>query len=144
MKKICLILVICLVVVCGCGKKAYNEEKWSEETFFSSVYVPKGEVTKLQQDYSEEGRENYSVIVNDFSYDKFYDYIMALEEDGFHYEFVGEAVPDDQGKLDDPTETSWAAHKDNIYIIANWRSNGNVYYNGYNLQLLFYNYNYAE
>jgi len=144
-KKIFLIIAICLLMVVGCKEKNdYNNQKWEEETFFKEVAVPKGEVSKFNQDLNEDGKQNYSVFVNDFSYEKFYEYIMALEKDGFHYEFVDESVPEDINKLSDKTETSWRANKGNVYIIANWRSKDNTYYTGYNLQLLFYNYDYTK
>lgn len=147
-RKWLLILLMCVVLV-GCkdeksGLADYPEKDWEEKTFFDSVYVPDGIVNKLNQDYNDNGKENYTVLVNDFDYDKFYEYIMALEADGFKYEFVNEYVPKDINKLSDKTETSWSANKGDIYIIANWKSKDNAYYNGYNLQLLFYNYDYTK
>lgn len=145
--KFWLIIFLVMIMVVGCKKEpevVYEENGWKEKTFFSNVEAPKVNIDKFSQDYSQDGKENYSVIVNEFSYNDFYNYIMDLEKDGFHYEFVDEYVPKDISKLSDKTETSWSATKDNVYIIATWRSNDNIYYNGYNLHLLFYNYDYTN
>ena len=149
--KLIFILLICVLLI-GCkdnndGKilgDAKFDKQWEEKTFFDSVYVPDGTINKLSQDYNKDGKEIYTVLINDFSYDKFYEYIMVLESDGFHYDFVNEYVPKKVSDLVDKTETSWSANKDNIYIIANWKSKDNIYYNGYNLQLLFYNYDFTN
>jgi len=146
---IVIMLVMLLVVGCKDNNKddkevAYKDNGWKEKTFFSNVEAPSKNIDKFNQDYSQDGKENYSVVINEFSYNDFYNYIMKLEKDGFHYEFVNEYVPSDISKLSDKTETSWSGSKDNVYIIATWRSNDNIYYNGYNLHLLFYNYDYAN
>ena len=133
-----------IIAIASCTRKNFRDNGWEEESFFDSVLAPSDKLDRFSQDYNIDGKENYTVIVNDFSYGDFYDYIMELEKDGFHYEFVDEYVPKRASKLADKTETSWSASKDGIYIIANWRSDDNQYYNGYNLQLLFYNYNYAN
>lgn len=141
-KRLFLLIILCMMLVVGCGK--YEKNDWGEDTFFNSVYAPNGKISKISKDYSENGKEFYTVLVNDYSYEKFYEYIMKLEDDGYHYEFLDEYVLDEVNKLPDNTETSWRAHKDNIYIIANWRSRDNANYSGYNLQLLFYNYDYTK
>ena len=141
------VIFLIVIIVGGCKKEseiAHKNNGWEEKTFFSNVESPKVNIDRFNQDYNHDGKENYSVVVNEFSYRDFYNYIMDLEKDGFHYEFVNEYVPKDISKLSDKTETSWSATKDNIYIIATWRSNDNIYYNGYNLHLLFYNYDYTD
>lgn len=150
MKRFWIILVICLLVTVGCNDKKeekndnYSEKQWEEKTFFDSIDVPAGTINRLTLDYEKDGHEAYTVLVNDFSYQKFYEYIMTLENDGFVYEFRAEYVPKNINDLVDETETSWTANRDGIYIIANWRSEDNIYYEGYNLQLLFYNYDYTK
>lgn len=136
------IFILFLLVGCSNSSKSY---KWGDEkTFFDSVPTPSSKIDNLSKDKDVDGKVAYSVFINSFSYDDFYSYIEKLEKNGFHYEFLDDYVPKDINKLADKTETSWAANKGNIYVIANWRSNDNTYYNGYNLQLLFYNYDYTK
>lgn len=146
-KMFIIIIVLMMMLIVGCKKDdkvAYKDNGWKEKTFFSSVEAPSVSVDKFSEDYNQDGKQNYSVIKNEFSYNDFYNYIMKLEKDGYHYEFVDEYVPKDISKLSDKTETSWTGTKDDVYIIATWRSNDNPYYNGYNLHLLFYNYDYSN
>jgi len=144
--KILIILLITFFTF-GCNRNNDNENlqkySWKEKSFFSNVAAPSDSIDKFNQDYNKDGKEIYSVIINDYSYNDFYNYIMTLENEGFNYEFVNEYIPKDISLLSDKTETSWSANNGNIYIIAIWKSKENTYYDGYNLHLLFYNYDYT-
>ena len=151
MKKVFKIMVLVLVLfsLVGCEKeepKKEQEKKTPNETtekkYYEDLPMPTDEITRIDKNFKTEDKIEYIMYVNDYSYDKFYEYIMKLEKIGFHYEFVSDSVPDNASKLYDKTETSWAANNGKIWIRASWRSNKNQYYTDYNLQLIFNNYDY--
>ncbi|MBQ4634403.1 MAG: hypothetical protein IJB71_03550 [Bacilli bacterium] len=143
MKKIitCLLLVLSLLIVTGCKD---DKLKWAEETYFDDLPVPCEKIDKMTKSKKTDEYSEYSVYVNDYSYQEFYEYIKSLEEEGFNYEFYETSVPKEESDLNDKTETSWGANNGKIWIRALWRNEENTYYNGYNLQLIFNNYDYLK
>lgn len=149
MKKILKIFGILLIVltITACGKNKEKEKiySWTTETFFSKLPAPAETVSDMIQfDKDKKGKQEYVVYVNEYSYKEFYTYISQLEKRGFNYEHFEANIPARQEELKDTTEVSWGAKKDDIYIRALWRSNDNANYRGYNLQLIFNNYDYLQ
>ena len=148
MKKLCglLIAIIAIFTITACQKEEPEEtnEPEKEKLYYEVLPMPSTKIDKTTKDVKDAERAEYILYVKDYSYKKFYDYIMSLEKIGFHYEFVSETVPESVDKLNDKTETSWAADNGKIWIRAQWRSKDNIYFNGYSLQLIFDNYDYMK
>lgn len=147
MKKIlvCIMIFMMTFTLTACKEEKKQEElKWPEETFFDSLPAPSKNIDKITKDEKNDTQAEYSVYVNTYEYKEFYEYITKLEKLGFNYEFYKNSVPSDDKNLTDKTETSWGANNGEIWIRALWRSDKNTYYNGYNLQLIFNNYDYLK
>jgi len=121
-----------------------EEENEEPKLFYETLPMPSEKFDKTVKNARNEERAEYILYVKEFSYQKFYEYIMSLEKLDFNYKFVNESVPKKQSDLVDSTETSWAADNGEIWIRAQWRSKDNQYYSGYNLQLIFDNYDYIK
>lgn len=148
MKKVvrCLLLLVLLISLPACKDQKVNEDKksWPEKTYFDSLPVPSETIDKITKDQKDNTHTEYSIYVNTFTYEEFYNYIKSLEDLGFHYEFFNTSVPENYEDLPDKTETSWGANNGKIWIRALWRGKDNVYYNAYNFQLIFNNYDYLQ
>jgi len=140
-----ILLIVLSLTACGKTKEKEKIYAWGIETFFSKLPAPAETVSDMIQfDKDKKGKQEYVVYVNEYSYKEFYTYISQLEKRGFNYEHFETNIPPKQEQLADKTEVSWGATKDDIYIRALWRSNDNPNYRGYNLQLIFKNYNYLK
>ncbi len=140
----CSLLLFTMLSLTACGESEVVEPTWSEKTFFDTLPVPAEKVDKINKDEKNAKYSEYSIYVNSYDYAKFYEYISKLESLGFHYEFFTTSVPEKIDSLTDKTETSWGANNGSIWIRALWRSDKNIYYNGYNFQLIFNNYDYMK
>ena len=140
MKKVVKVLfVVFLMMVITACKKAPNKG-----TFFESIPMPDSEIEEINKIEKKNGKLEYILYVKDFTYEEFYNYIMSLEKLGFNYAFLSETIPEDMEKLPNKTEASWGANDGKIWIRALWRSKDNIYYDKYNLQLIFDDYDYMK
>lgn len=149
MKKILKTFGIFLIVITltACGKNKEKIYTWEKETFFSELPAPApAESVSDMMEFNKDNKDKkeYIIYVNEYSYKEFYTYISQLEKRGFNYEHFETNIPAQQEKLKDTTEVSWGATKDDVFIRALWRSNDNPNYRGYNLQLIFNNYDYLQ
>ena len=124
--------------------KVETGENKSEKVgaYYENLPQPEGKVTKIDKNEVGDGLVEYIVYVDECSYEQLYEYIMSLEKEGFHYDYVNNSIPKDSSKLYDKTETSWAADNGKIWIRVSWRSNESNSYSGYNLQIIYDNYDY--
>ena len=138
------------ISITACGEKKANENtndnniKQEEKEFYEILPMPSNNIDKTIKNEKDNNQIEYILYINNYSYENFYNYIMKLEQLGYHYEFVNDSVPNSYDLLHDKTETSWSANDGKIWIRALWRSNENAYYSNYNLQLIFNNYNYIN
>ncbi len=112
-----------------------------KNAYYNELPLPEN-VDHVDKNKKGEDKTEYIMFVGEYSYNKFYEYIMKLEKLGFHYEFVKECVPKNEKDLIDKTETSWAANNGKIWLRISWRSKENQYYSDYNMQIIFNNYDY--
>ena len=127
MKKIFKIFLFVLVIfsLTACkdnNANNTNNEVSKKDAFYESLPLPSDKIDKTVKNEKLQGKIEYIMYINDYSYAKFHDYIISLEKLGFNYEFVKEAVPEKVNDLQDKTETSWGANNGKIWIRALWRS----------------------
>ncbi len=146
LKIIFLVFVAISITACDKDKPKQKEndkpEVIEEKAYYDYLPRPIAKADRVDKNEKTETKIEYVMYVNEYSYEKFYDYIMSLEKVGLHYEFVNDSVPKDINKLHDKTETSWAGNDGKTWIRASWRSKDNTYYTTYNLQVIFNNYDY--
>lgn len=154
-----LLLFVIAISMTACGEKKKEEPKKKDNNNTEEKEVDSGSAKEWQGAYYNElplpenvdhvdknkkgeDKTEYIMFVGEYSYDKFYEYIMKLEKLGFHYEFVKECVPKNEKDLIDKTETSWAADNGKIWLRISWRTKENQFYSDYNMQIIFNNYDY--
>ena len=133
-----LFLVLLMVFITACKESAPNVG-----TFFESIPMPSAKINNVTKSEKADSKEEHIIYVNNYTYEDFYKYVMSLEELGFNYAFIKDYVPENKENLYDKTEASWGANNGKIWIRALWRDKDNIYYKGYNLQLIFNNYDYT-